>query len=204
MMIRQKKEKLNPLFRDWPSGTVMTQFWFEQHGISRKLSHSYVKSGWITKIGQGAFIKAGDHVDWMGALYAIQRQLNLKLHLGGRALLELFGASHFIPLGSKGVLFIYTDDRSKQSLPKWFRAAFEERYYITHVSRGLFSEPCGIEILEQPNFSIMVSSKERALMEVLALVPKVISYSHAYLLFQGQETLRVNLIQKLLVAEQEI
>lgn len=198
-MARQKREKLNQLLRDWPAGTVMTQCWFERHGVSRKLSHLYVKSGWIDKIGQGAFIKAGDKVDWMGGLYAVQRQLDLKVHVGGKSLLEIIGSSHFVPLGLKRSLYIFADARAENKpLPKWFTVAFKESSPVTYLPRGLFSEPCGLEQLEETNFSISVSSIERALMEVLALVPQVVSYSHAYLLFQGQETLRPRMIQQLL------
>lgn len=194
-----KRDKLNQLLKNWPSGVVMTQFWGEKHGISRQLAHFYLKNGWIEKLGQGVFIKAGDKVDWMGGLYAIQQQLDLKVHSGGRSLLEIKGASHFVPMGKKKNLYVYADQLSApERLPKWFFSAFKNSVNVIYLPRGLFSEPFGIELLEQPNYSISVSSTERALMEVLALMPNMVSYSHAYLLFQGQETLRPSVVQKLL------
>lgn len=198
-IVLHKREKLNQLLKSWLSGTVMTQIWLEKEGISRQLSSFYVKSGWIEKIGQGAFIKAGDRVDWTGGLHTLQHQLNLNVHLGGRSLLEIIGSGHFVPMGSKRQIYVYADQKSVQNrLPKWFLFAFKESVNMTYLPRGLFLESYGIELLEQPNFSINVSSKERALMEVLALVPQVVNYSHVYLLFQGQETLRPSVVQKLL------
>lgn len=194
-----KREKLNQLLKNWVSGTVMVQPWLEGLGISRQLSHFYAKQGWIEKIGQGAFIKAGDQVDWLGGLYAIQHQLNLKVHLGGRSLLELIGSSHFVPMGQKRAVYIFADQKSAQNrLPKWFFDAFSTSIKLNYLPRELFSKPYGLELLEQPNFSIHVSSRERALMEILSLVPQTMSYEHAYLLFQGQETLRPDVVQKLL------
>ena len=195
----QKRDKLNHLLRSWPSGTVMTQASLEAQGISRQLSALYLKRRWIQKLGQGAFIKAGDGVDWMGGLYAVQQQTDLKVHLGGKSLLELKGASHFVPMAPKKFLQIYADqEHQKKPLPKWFMNGFEESVAITYLPRGLFREPIGLGLLEQSNFSIKVSSIERALMEVLALVPQVVDYTHAYLLFQNQTTLRYSLVQELL------
>ena len=194
-----KRDKLNRLLGSWPSGTVMTQSWFERQGITRQLSYFYVKSGWLEKIGQGAFIKTGDQVNWMGGLYAIQQQLDLKVHLGGRSLLEVKGASHFIPMGPKRPLYLYANEGSEVVLlPKWFIQAFSRSATITYFARKLFSTEVGMETLEQANFTIQVSSKERALMEVLSLVSKDVGYTHAYRLFQGQHTLRPSLVQELL------
>ena len=197
----QKRNKLNHLLRNWLAGTVALQSWLEKHAISRQLSDVYVKSGWIQKIGQGAFIKAGDKVDWMGGLYALQQQLGLKVHLGGKSLLEIIGASHFVPLGSQKTLELYADaDTQKKALPKWFVEGFKASVEIRYWPRGFFKNPIGLDSFAHPNFSMQVSTKERALMEVLALVPERVSYSHAYLLFQGQETLRSTLVQGLLEA----
>ncbi len=195
----QKREKLNQLLRNWPAGTVAVQSWLEKRAISRQLSDLYLKSGWIQKIGQGAFIKAGDKVDWMGGLYALQQQLGSKVHLGGKSLLEIIGSSHFMPLGSQKTLDLYADeDTQKKPLPKWFVDGFKGSVSIRYWPRGFFKEPLGLDLLELPHFSIQVSTTERALMEILALIPQVVSYSHAYLLFQGMETLRPSLVQTLL------
>ena len=153
-LVIQKREKLNHLLRDWPTGTVMTQAYLEQRGISRQLSAFYVQRGWIQKIGQGAFIKAGDKVDWMGGLYAVQQQCDLKVHPGGKSLLEIIGASHFVPLGSKRPLYLYADqDTQKKPLPKWFVEGFKETVIVNYLPRGLFKDALLHQQLIQSDFS---------------------------------------------------
>lgn len=195
----QKRNKLNQLLREWPAGTIATQVWLEKRGVSRQLSHSYKERAWIDSIGQGAFIRAGDKVDWKGGLYSLQHQLNLNLHLGGLSALELQGKSHFVPLGKEKILHLYSSAKGqkKQRLPAWFLNGFENTTAHYHP-RLLFSKPIGFREWEESNFSFKVSSAERAVMEILAELPQTMSYTHAFLLCQRNVTLRPRLIQQLL------
>jgi hypothetical protein len=107
--------KLNEVLQSWPSGTVAVQTWFDQKKIVRQLSQKYVKGGWVEKIGPGAYIRAGDKVDWRGGVYALQQGLGLPIHVGGKTALELMGRSHFVPLGNP-VINLYTHGSSSGSL----------------------------------------------------------------------------------------
>jgi hypothetical protein len=105
------------------------------------------------------------------------------------------GASHFVPLGNQETLELYADvNTQKKAFPKWFVESFKASVEIRYWPRTFFKNPIGLDSFALPNFSMQVSAKEGALMEVLALVPKRLSYAHAYLLFQGQETLRPSLV----------
>lgn len=190
--------KLNELFKAWPSGTVVVQPWLAERQIVRQLANKYVTGGWVTKIGSGTYIKAGDQVNWQGGVYALQQQLNQKVHVGGLTALELLGKAHFIPLGNNHTLYIYTHGRSpNRSLPKWLTEYFKTNKF-SYVPRALFSTKLGLHDLASGNFTIACSTPERALLEALVLVPKKLSFEHAYLLMEGQETLRVDLLQSLL------
>ena len=57
----QKEIKLMRLMQDWPQGTVITTAWAEQIGISRQLLKRYQDSGWIERLGRGAYKKPGDN-----------------------------------------------------------------------------------------------------------------------------------------------
>ena len=100
--------KLNTLLKTWPNGTVGTQVWLEQQEIYPQLSNKYVTNGWLEKIGHGAFVKAGDHVDLLGGMYALQKELNLLVHLGGKTALEFLGSSHFVPQKKTNDLYIHS------------------------------------------------------------------------------------------------
>ena len=61
--------KINQIIRAWPNGTVVVLPWLEKHGAYQQLVYEYEKTAWLTRIGQGAYAKAGDKVQWTGGLY---------------------------------------------------------------------------------------------------------------------------------------
>lgn len=189
--------KLNQLLKNWPNGTVGTQAWFEQREIHPQLSNKYVINGWLEKVGHGAFIKAGDKVDLLGGLYALQQELKLPVHLGGKTALEFLGRAHFVPKG-KPATYIYTHSQSPERyLPSWFNELYSQ-YSIRYIRAPLFITEFGLQEHQSTTFVVKVANTERALFELLALVPKVMTYQYAYLTMQGQMFLRDDIVQELL------
>ena len=88
--------KINQLLKRWPNGTVAVSSWLEKHGVYQQLIHKYETTAWVHRMGQGAFAKAGDKIEWTGGLYALQEQLKLPVH--ERPLENLFVCS-LIPSG---------------------------------------------------------------------------------------------------------
>ncbi len=82
-MTSEKGTKINQLLKQWPSGTVAVLRWLEKQGVYQQLVHEYEKSAWILRVGQGAFAKSGDKIDWTGGLFALQNQLALPIYVGG-------------------------------------------------------------------------------------------------------------------------
>lgn len=74
--------KINRLMQVWPAGVVGTQRWLHRQGVDARLAGKYVRSGWLTRIGRGAYRRAGSAVDWPGAVHALQHQLHLDVHPG--------------------------------------------------------------------------------------------------------------------------
>ena len=64
-MSSQTESKLNRLLKQWPKGTVATQPWLHQLGVPRQLARRYVSSGWMERLGRGAFVRPGEAVDWL-------------------------------------------------------------------------------------------------------------------------------------------
>ncbi|NIS60312.1 MAG: hypothetical protein GTO13_06335, partial [Proteobacteria bacterium] len=73
---------------------------------------------WIQSFGRGAYTLFGDKVEWPGALYALQTQLGLNIHAGGKTALELKGYAHYLP-PQQGRIFLYGSQG--QTLPAWFK-----------------------------------------------------------------------------------
>ncbi|MBI2336528.1 MAG: type IV toxin-antitoxin system AbiEi family antitoxin [Deltaproteobacteria bacterium] len=187
--------KINQLLKEWPSGVVVVSRWLKEQGISQQLADKYEKTSWLSRIGPGAFIRAGEKVAWDGGLYALQAQLQLPVHVAAKSALELLGFAHFIPLG-KSPIRLFGNPGTK--LPRWFNSyAWENK--IQYFTPGLFfNMELGLTQKDMGNFSVQLSSPERAILEVLYLVPKQQSFEEAHLLMEGLVTLRPKLVQQLL------
>lgn len=198
----QKYKKLSLLIKTWPNDVVAIQSWLENQGISRQLARKYCQSGWLEKIGQGAYIRAGDKVSWLGGLCTLQQQALLPIHVGGVTALGLQGYGHFIPLGKKEKVYLYDHDKRRVRLPNWFIQQFSEEVEIIYVHRNLFDlkELVALKKHEEGNIDILISTPERAILEVIEGVPNQFSYEHAYYLMEGLQTLRPRLLQQLLEA----
>ncbi len=193
----RKASKINQLIKAWPKGTVAIYDWLVYQGVYRQLAGSYVKGSWIERLGRGAFKRAGETADWTGALYAVQTQLKLSVHAAGKTALGLQGYAHYVPLGAGQTVVLFGSPTEK--LPEWFRRydwKIKPRYVATAFlgvkkSTGLTDHVMG-------DYSIKISSPERAMLEVCYDVPDEESYEEAGLLMEGLTTLRPELVQELL------
>jgi len=196
-MASEKRGKLNKLLRNWPSGMIGTIPWFEGHGIYQQLLHDYKKNGWIEQLGSGAYRKAGDRVNWANGLNALQVQLKLPIHVGGKSALELRGFEHFVTAGEGGFLYLFSDSPTK--LPSWFKNGRWDRRVSFKLLRLFPTEPkIGLSSHSVTTVEISISTPERAILEVLELVPKHQSFEEARLLMEGLVGLRAKMVQSLL------
>lgn len=189
--------KINQLLKIWPRGTIAVNPWLQKHGIYRQLADQYQKTEWLQRIGSGAFVHLNDKVDWTGGLYAIQDQLKRPIHAAGKTALQIQGYAHFLPLGQGAVITLFGDPGAK--LPTWFREynwGGQIRYKMTNLFPP--DPNLGLAKREVGAYSIRLSTPERAVMEVLYLVPKEESFEEARLLMEGLTTLRPRLVQTLL------
>ena len=198
-MTRSHRNKLNHLVTAMPPGVVLTLPWLEQQGVSAKLAWWYVKSHWLESVGEEAYKKSGDSVTWVGALSALQYQLRLPLHVGGRTALELLGQTHFIPLGGiqQVVLFATTNVR----VPRWFRDSNSWKIKLLVNKTVLFNRQdfsLGVINKAIDGINISLSTPERAAIEVVALVPHKQHFDEAAKLIETLSQLRPSLLQNLL------
>lgn len=195
-MNRQKQHKLNYLLKVWPKGTVAASHWLKKQGVYRQLAGTYEKSDWIESIGYGAFKRSGESIGWAGGLYTLQQQLKLNIHLGGRSALELQGYMHFVPLGKSHPVFLFG---LKRFLPAWFKKyRWEQPVKYVYTNGFPYKDKIGLTTKDMGEYSIILSSSELAIMEVLYLVGKEETYEHASLLMEALKTLRPVVVQELL------
>jgi hypothetical protein len=196
-MTGEKRNILNRLLQLWPYGSVAVASWLKSMGAYQQLVHEYEKSGWVRRIGRGAFARAGDVVEWSGGLYAIQSQLCLPVHVADKTALQLQGYAHFLPLGKGGTLSLFGLPGTR--LPAWF-CQNNWGIQLRYTTARLFHDQTGIGLTqkEMGTISIRLSAPERAMMEALYFVPTRESFEEAGLLMEGLATLRPDLVQTLL------
>jgi len=195
-MSTAKSTKINRLVKHWPRGTVGTAVHLKSWGYSYDLLKKYKESGWINSFGRGAYILSGDKVEWPGALFALQSQLGLNIYAGGKTALELKGYAHYLS-EQKNRLYLYGD--RAQRLPAWFNDKSLE-LEVVMIRTNLFpagSEEGYTEIKER-EFSVKISAPERAILELLYLVPNKAGFSEVQLIMENLVSLRPTVVQALL------
>lgn len=197
---RQREVKLNLLLRSWPRGTVSVSSYLRKQGIYRQLVSRYEQSGWIQRISHGAFTRGDDKkVSWAGGLYAIQKQLGLRIHLGGKSALEQLGYAHYVPV--KGVQSIWLYGAASIKVPAWFRHADWDvtvHYTASGLIRG-YNADLGFTEKIVDGCTITISSPERAILELLDMVPHDETFEEAHQIMESLNTLRPNIVTKLLL-----
>lgn len=196
-MTGETRTKINHLLRVWPQGTVALSRWLEKHGAYQQLVHAYEQGRWIRRIGHGAYVRAGDTVEWTGGLYAIQELRGLPVHAGAKTALQMQWSAHSPPLAKSGTVSLFGAPGTR--FPMWFRR-YEWGVKLRYTTTRLFaSDPrAGLTRKELGAYAITVSAPERAIMEVSYLVPVEESFEEAGLLMAGLTTLRPRLVQALL------
>lgn len=188
--------KLKQLYDLLPEGVVAPATWFTKHHYSRQLLYKYAQNGWLTKIGQGLFIRDINGIKWQGVVLGLQKLANLPFHIGGITALNLQGFAHYLPLGGEQQIFLYGTSNPPQWIKNLTKA--EQLYFLKKPSFGssyLKTLPTATR-----DWSLSISTPERALLEMLYLVEKEgITFEFVAEIFQGLTTLRPNVLNELLL-----
>jgi hypothetical protein len=171
----------------------------EKLGISRQLARKYLASGWLIQFGRGVFTRPGDRVDWLGGVYALQSQLEMKVHVGGLTALSLRGMAHYLQLAPGTQAFLFGAARTR--LPAWFLSHRWDVRLRYHCPKLFATEvDSSFTQLERNDYSVRLSAPERAILEVLHLATTNDSIEHGAELVAGLGTLRPAVMQELLEA----
>ncbi|CDZ76127.1 hypothetical protein BN59_00393 [Legionella massiliensis] len=197
-MTRNNESKINYFMVTAPSGVVLTSAWLKNHGVSAKLAWWYVHSGLLEKLGTNAYKKAGTRITWAGAINALQSQLDIPIHVGGKTALHLLGLGHFIPMQGMQEVMLFAPPNTK--IPKWLLALQWDAKFELYKS-SLFNDANNeIGFIERSinEINLKLSSPERAAMELLYLYPKHQSFDEIAYLIENLGQLRPKLVQTLL------
>jgi hypothetical protein len=187
--------KINKILAKWLPGDVHTLRWFESHGVGQRIAYGYSKTGAIRKIGHGVFSLPDDRLDWMGAIRALQEELALQVHVGGRTALELQGATHNIAGAATPQITIITTERI--AVPTWVKDNDWSADLIFRRS-SLVSAEQSITEFTRNGITIKLASREQAILELVDSLDLSESFETAENYLSSLMTLRPKMMQDLL------
>ncbi|WP_417546797.1 AbiEi antitoxin N-terminal domain-containing protein [Marinobacter sp.] len=74
--------KINHLLHN-PYGAVVTTAWLASHGVTSDQARKLASSGWLQRVGHGAYCQAGEPLTWESAVFALQTSDHTGLHRFG-------------------------------------------------------------------------------------------------------------------------
>jgi hypothetical protein len=192
----QRTEKLRPLLDAWEPHTVATNTRLRRLGITAQDVQKYTSAHWLESLGRGAFKRPRETVTWQGALYSVQTQLDMPVHVAALTALELSGHSHYLRF-AKSTVFLFSPPAV--TLPQWFRTHWGSD--VRHTQTKLL--PAGVGLTEMDSvegFPLKSAAPERAILEMLHLAPNEFDLVETALIIEGMTTLRPKMMQALLEA----
>ena len=189
-------EKLRLLLSQWEPRSIETTKHLKALGITPQHAQKYVAGDWLERLGPGAFKRPNETLAWTGALYSLQKQLGLQVHVGGPTALEADGFNHYARMGAT-TAYLYSSPAV--ALPTWFTRR-DLRDTVVHVQTKLLPVDLGLTDTRIDGFSLTASTPERAILELLYLTPQRFDLVEAFQVLEGLRTLRPKLMQSLLEA----
>jgi hypothetical protein len=218
----QIHSKLNYLQQLLPEGLVVDSAWLQQHGYSRQLIKKYLGHGWLESPARTVYRRSGAVFNtnalqqWELLAISLQHLFELEVTAGGRTALELQGYGHYLPLSGASV-HLY----SRNPLPGWVTEIPVNSKLKIHSAR-LFENGGSLEfhtLLSSKggkqsqrdkqihyvsrdwgswHWPLIMSTPERAVLELLAEVPQRETFEQADVLIEGLSTLSPKRLNALL------
>ena len=218
-MTKHKGGKLNQLERLLPEGLLVDAAWLEKQGYSRALRHQYVSAGWLEQPVRGVYHRQRTISSWEQIVISLQALLRYPVSVGGRSALELQGYAHYLPASPDiRTIHLYTEKK----LPGWLSKLPGNAHFISH-NRSRFLSPIHQdvdaltiddagsstdltslpeELLIMPwgqwKWPLVISSPERAILELMDELPQNESFHQVDMIMEGLVNLRPRRLQGLL------
>ncbi len=216
-IMRQPPRKLNRLQHLLPDGLLVDARWLTAQGYSRQLRSRYVEGGWLERLGRGLFRRPSTSpFHWQQVVASLQTLLGRNVVVGGRTALELQGYVHYPSPDGPSAVYLHGDDGP---LPGWMRTLDGPRFVHRNTRRLFPSRPIAQAMdayreagpgngltpsddlawrrLDFP-WGVVMSTPERAVLELLDELPSRESFHEADMLMAGMVKLRPGRMSRLL------
>lgn len=198
-------KKLNWLVNHVPLGALVLQPWLSKHEISYSLAQKYAQNGWLHKLGSGVYYRPDGNSDrtpgWPEAVYALQQQLEMPVHLAGLSSLAEQGLAHYLQFRTTDVWLGIT---AQQKAPQWLTRFTELQWLYCRNSKMSGFQEKDFSIVTVNGQQLRASCAELAAYEMVDAIGKHISFEHAAELFQGLVQLSPRKVQSILSRSQAV
>lgn len=215
-MSEQKYQKLNQLLAWLPDESVVDAATLDQRGYPSNLRAKYLDANWLSSPVRGLFTRPGQILSWQSVVYSMQTLMSKDVLVGGRTALELKGYAHYLELSGAQEVMLYCDTR----LPSWLEnLPVPGVRFVTHKPDRLFGAGDLARVFEAHRLlhdaggssvdlepfvwgptgqPILISTLERAVLELLEALPDDQSFHQVDLVFESLTSLRPRRMQALL------
>jgi hypothetical protein len=187
------KSIINKLQTSIPRGGPFDTHTLKGLGISPGLAHHYISAGWLTRLGRGVFMFAGDTLGRDPTLKFLSTRIK-GLHVSGKTALDWQGFRQ--NLSHRETICLSGDE--KAVLPAWFLARFSARYSARSFFTPSLPEGFGLAALPEAPDGPLVSVPERALLEMLGKVGTQQEVTEARSIMEMMHSLRAEELTVLL------
>ena len=183
------KEALAHLPRGGPLGLDL----LAAHGITAKHASALVRSGWLLRLGRGAYGLPGDTLQRESCLAFLGQQVP-GLHVAGKTALAWRGVRH--NLAYRETVVLWGDQPAR--LPRWLDGVVRVRYRVAHIFDPELPVGLGLAPLAGGHPELLVSSPERALLELFSETGSFEGLEEVRQLVESTRNLRLPLLDELL------
>jgi hypothetical protein len=217
-MPKRKDAKLKWLEHNLPDGLHVDASWLARQGYSTSLRSQYVAAGWLEHPVRGVYRRPGRPLTWEQVVISLQTLLRRPFAVGGKTALELQGFGHYLR-HEPTEAHLY----GPQHPPGWLKELRLGTSFVCHNSRRLFGDEAPLsaraDFNGQPGESgseelarhgliwlrwghsdwpLLISTPERAILELLDELPNRESFHQADMLMEGLVNLRPRRLQEML------
>ncbi len=194
--------------------------WLARHGYSTALRSHYLSAGWLDQPARRVYRRPRGQLTWQQVVISLQTLLDRPLAIGGRTALELLGHAHYV-LHTRTEVHLYGPERPPtwvQRLPVGVRFAYhnDARLFrkqtvsmaFSRIDRSLTRAPSAplpaqgsltVQPWGQWSWPLIMSTPERAVLELLDELPTRESFHQVDKLIEGLANLSPRRLQTLLV-----
>ncbi len=162
-------------------------------GVSADLAVHYGRAGWLKRLARGVYCRPGEALSLHPSLILLQQQV-AGLHVGGKTALEWYGVRQYV--SQQAVLHLYGWIAAR--LPDWFVQHFPSEYHRKRLFNEKPEQMPGVSRFENRDGAPLVSTPERALLELLDEVGVRQPLQEAREIAEGTYSLRAEVLMDLL------